>query len=73
MNALDFKTTAEAAEIMGLKKGTLEVWRYQGKGPLYHKIGRLVRYTGADIEAFINGSRRRSTSDTGKCHAETQG
>ncbi len=38
MNALDFKTTAEAAEIMGLKKGTLEVWRYQGKGPLYLRL-----------------------------------
>jgi excisionase family DNA binding protein len=73
MSALDFKTTAEAAKILGLKKGTLEVWRYQGKGPLFHKIGRLVRYSEADIEAFINGSRRMSTSDTGKCHAETQG
>lgn len=66
MNASDFKTTEETAKILGLKKGTLEAWRYHGKGLRFHKIGRYVRYSMADIEAYIRGSRRTSTSDTGE-------
>ena len=65
MNASNFKTTEETAKVLGLKKGTLEAWRYYGKGPRFHKIGRYVRYSIEDIEAFIKGSRRTSTSDNG--------
>ncbi len=65
MNASDFKTTQETAKLLGLKKGTLETWRYHGKGPKFHKIGRYVRYSMVDIEDFIQASRRTSTSDSG--------
>jgi predicted DNA-binding transcriptional regulator AlpA len=72
MNAPDFKDTKETAKILGIKKGTLDIWRHQGKGPQFHKIGRLVRYSTADIETFLNKSHRVSTSDTGGCLAGTQ-
>ena len=36
--------TPEAAKYLGLRPGTLEIWRSLGKGPRYLKIGRRVVY-----------------------------
>ena len=66
LNPFDFKDNKQTAQIIGVKPGTFEVWRYQGKGPRFHKIGRLVRYAMSDIKVFINGNRRMSTSDNGQ-------
>lgn len=44
--------THEAASRLGLRPGTLEIWRSLGKGPRYLKIGRRVFYEQEDIEAF---------------------
>ena len=41
--------TEQAAELLGICSGTLINWRYLGKGPRYHKIGRSVRYSVRDI------------------------
>ena len=50
----EFLTTPQAADFLGLKKGTLEVWRSQGRGPTFVKLGRAIRYRLKDIEDFIN-------------------
>jgi len=55
-------TTTEAAEHLGVKPGTLEVWRVQGKGPTYLKLGRSVRYRMADLDAYMADAARVSTS-----------
>ena len=34
----------EAAGILGLKVATLQKWRWEGTGPKFLKVGRLVRY-----------------------------
>jgi len=45
----------EAAEILGVKVETLNVWRATDRYPLpYVKVGRLVRYRLSDIHNFIN-------------------
>ncbi|MES2218945.1 MAG: helix-turn-helix domain-containing protein [Pseudomonadota bacterium] len=45
----------EAAEYLGLKKHTLEVWAVRGgNGLRYIKIGRLVRYRQEDLDDFIH-------------------
>ena len=45
---------AQAADILGLSKGTLEVWRSTGRYNLpFIKMGRYVRYRLSDINAFI--------------------
>ena len=61
--------TIEAAGYIGLKAGTLEVWRSQGKGPRYVKLGRRVVYETKDLDAFA-ASRAVETRDTykGKNH-----
>ncbi len=51
-------TEREAAERLGIKAGTLCVWRSTRRYSLaFCKIGRSVKYDPADVEAFI--ARRR--------------
>ena len=38
--------------------GLLRFWRVKGRGPRYLKIGRAVRYSPEDVEAFIRASVR---------------
>lgn len=55
--------TPQAAEYLGgLKPNTLEGWRIRGEGPRYRKIGRLVRYSTADLDTYIEAQTRTSTS-----------
>lgn len=43
-----------AAEILGVKPASLQVWRSTRRYPLeYIKVGRLVRYRLSAIEAFL--------------------
>lgn len=56
-------TTAQAAEMLGIKPGTLEIWRVYGKSPRYLKIGRrAVRYRKSDILEFMESCTRENTS-----------
>ncbi len=44
---------AQAAEYLGIKVGTLEVWRSTGRyGLPYVKVGRNVRYRQSALKAF---------------------
>jgi len=36
-----------------VSRSTLQAWRYRGRGPRYIKIGRLIRYRNADVDAFL--------------------
>ena len=54
------------AESLNLKPQRLARLRLEGGGPVFVKIGRSVYYDPQDVEAFLDGSRRRSTSDDGK-------
>jgi len=58
------KTSQEAALSLRLAEGTLANWRVQGRGPAFVRIGGKVCYRDEDIEAFISGGSRRSTSET---------
>jgi len=56
-------TTPEAANLLGLKPETLEIWRWAGRGPNFYKLGRAVRYKQADLDAFIDAGYRLSTEE----------
>ena len=52
--------TREAAvylELIGtpFTAGTLEVWRSEGRGPRYRKVGRRVFYAADDLDRFAAG------------------
>jgi predicted DNA-binding transcriptional regulator AlpA len=58
-------TTHQAAAYCGQSPRTLEAFRLTGRGPRFLKLGRSVRYSVEDLEAWLAASRRRSTSDDG--------
>jgi predicted DNA-binding transcriptional regulator AlpA len=41
---------------LGVSRSTLQSWRYTSRGPRYIKVGRLVRYRNADVEAFLRAN-----------------
>lgn len=45
--------TKRAAEILATTPGRLAEWRYEGKGPVYVKIGRAVRYPLPELEKYL--------------------
>lgn len=59
---MDLLDTRQVAELLGIQPQTLELWRQKGDGPIFIKIGRLVRYRLEDVEAFIQGQPRCQTT-----------
>jgi excisionase family DNA binding protein len=64
--ALTWLTRKEAAQYCRLGESTLAKLFVSGDGPPAIKIGRSVRYSNADLNAWMSARRQRSTSDTGK-------
>ena len=58
--------TTEAAFLLGLSPRTLEALRLRGGGPIFIALTpKAVRYHREDLENWIAGRRRMSTSDPG--------
>ena len=56
--------TKQAASLLGMSVAFLERDRWAGAKIPFVKVGeRAVRYRRADLDAFIAGRTRRSTSD----------
>lgn len=62
----DLLTSAETAALLGIKRGTLELWRQKGQGPKFAKLGTAsqahIRYRRSDVAAFIEQRLYASTS-----------
>ena len=62
----DLLTTKEAASYLGLKYGTLEIWRSKGRGPQFLKLGdshgAAVRYERSVLAAWLAQRAFKSTS-----------
>jgi len=59
-----YLTTNQAAEILGLKRTTLEAWRCRGGGPRFIKMGRAVRYRQRDLDVWIESCLRDNTVES---------
>jgi len=46
-----------ASEFLNKPEGTLANWRWRGYGPAYIRVGRAVRYSEADLVAFLEANR----------------
>src|SRR5215216_592717 len=57
------KSRLTAAEYIGIAKSTLDKMRVAGGGPRFIKIGKRVLYDKADLDAWIEAQKRRSTAD----------
>ena len=63
--AIKLLNTAQAAELLCVKKNTLEIWRYEKKGPKFRKVVALVRYVESDLLAYLDERTRTGTSHQG--------
>lgn len=43
---------------LGVSRSTLQSWRYAGRGPRFIKLGRLIRYRNADVDAYLQAHTR---------------
>lgn len=57
-----FLTPDALANRWCLNPNTLSQWRWNGRGPLYLKIGRRVLYRLEDIQSFEEKKCRQNTS-----------
>ena len=55
----------EAATWLGCTVSAMRKWRLLGKGPAFCRIGRLVRYSEADLTAFTDANRVQPTTAGG--------
>lgn len=46
------------ASRLGVSRSTLQSWRYTGRGPRFIKLGRMVRYRNADVDAYLRANTR---------------
>jgi predicted DNA-binding transcriptional regulator AlpA len=52
---------SKAAEVLGLSPGSLSVWRSTGRYQVpFIKVGHLVRYRVADLDAWLESRTRTS-------------
>jgi predicted site-specific integrase-resolvase len=58
MDSSALLTEREAAERLLAQPCTLTKWRHRGRGPAFLKLSGKIRYSLADIQAFIEASRR---------------
>ncbi|MGD0767080.1 MAG: helix-turn-helix domain-containing protein [Tepidisphaeraceae bacterium] len=59
----EFINRREAAALLKVTPGTLAIWAFQKRGPVYRKMGRSVRYLRADILRFIEHTDRIATTE----------
>lgn len=57
--------TPDAAMHLGLSPRTLEKHRCFGTGPDYRKLGGRIVYSIADLDAWAEIGRKKSTTDPG--------
>jgi transposase-like protein len=58
-------STEAAARRLDVTPGTLSVWRSTKRYPLrFVKIGRKIRYTSADVEAFIQSRTQSGVAES---------
>ena len=48
-----YETTAPELAVIATRS-TLNVWRHQGRGPRFTKVGRKVLYLGRDLNAYLD-------------------
>jgi len=56
-------TRSEAAEHLGVNPQTLANWAHTGRVKIpFHKVGRKVIYFKADLDAYLDSTRRTQTA-----------
>jgi excisionase family DNA binding protein len=56
-------TPPDAADFLRISVRTLERLRVTGTGPIFVKVGRLVRYPQSSLDSWLASRARHSTSE----------
>lgn len=54
LDELRYLRTPEAAQYIGISRGSLERWRLTRDGPPFVRIGKSVRYRRLDLDKFMD-------------------
>jgi predicted site-specific integrase-resolvase len=52
----------EAARLLQVSLASIRRWRREGRGPVFRKLNRSVRYRLVDLSDFIASARRMTTA-----------
>lgn len=52
--AAELLTSQQVADLLGLKKDTIEKWRRQRRGPAFVRLGGAIRYRQSAIRKFLD-------------------
>ena len=55
----EYTDNAGAAAFLGLQPATLEIWRTRREGPPFIKVGKVVRYSMADLRQWMEARRQK--------------
>jgi excisionase family DNA binding protein len=58
----EYVTTRQAAKILALSTGTLEGWRARGAGPKWIRLGTAIRYSRAELDAWLAAHAQKKPS-----------
>jgi len=53
---------AQAADHLNVSNRTMQCWRLQGRGPVFVKLGKAVRYRPEDLDAYVASALAQSTT-----------
>ncbi len=53
LSPMELLTVSELAELLKLKRGTLDRWRAAGIGPTWIEVGGQFRYRREDVDAWL--------------------
>ena len=70
MQMENFLTQDEAAKMLRISSRSLARYRLEGTGPAYMKAGHRVLYRNADILAWLDSRKVKSTSEARHAKAE---
>ncbi len=51
----------DVEEIYNIPITTLEQWRSKKRGPIYHKLGKHIRYTPLDVDKWVEARKIQTT------------
>jgi hypothetical protein len=51
-----FRDERSAASYLAVSVETLRTWRKQNRGPRFRRLGRCIRYSTADLLAFVEAA-----------------
>lgn len=61
-----FLTEEQLSDCLSVSLGTLRRWRLENRGPKFHKLGSLVRYSECDVGDWLQARPSGGSENPGK-------